>query len=372
MGLLRAALAPRRGEVTLSTVISGLNHSDLAEMARLARERGVDRCALHWISRVPRELLDGDGASDQYAAVDRHLLLGPEQAAELKARARAAWRQYGYATLGLLAVLPLETYTQGRFPLRTCRFTGISLNLAQDGTSVSLQPLARAGLGQSGGNPLAGTVAGRGPAEFPAEPGPRPARALPVLLPPHAQSLLGATDQLPAGPATGHGAMREKEMLSPDMRFRAAVVLAACCLALLAGPARAGSPDPERQQALEHGNRLLAWVLEGGPCHDLLAMLPDHMVNSQDKRQAMRDYAEGKRREILAWLGPIAYWELDLVKKRDNGKWKVRYRFIAPGVPQKPKPRYKTLHFVLTPGPAWRLQYLGGWELERGSVDFLP
>lgn len=132
--LLQAALASRGGQVTLSTVISGLNHDELAEVAALARERGLDHCALHWVSRVPRDLLAGQGASGQYAAPDRDLLLSLEQAEELKARARRAWTQCRYDTLGLLAVLPLETYTRGRFPLHDCRFTGISLNVAQDGT----------------------------------------------------------------------------------------------------------------------------------------------------------------------------------------------------------------------------------------------
>jgi hypothetical protein len=164
--------------------------------------------------------------------------------------------------------------------------------------------------------------------------------------------------------------MREEIMGNRILRM--AGLLALCCPLLLAGAVWAGPPCAEQDQALEHGNRLLAWVLEGGDCAPLLALLPDHYVNSEDKRQAMRQYAEGKRQEILAWLGPIKYWELDLIKKRDNGKWKVRYRFIAPGVPQKPKPKYKTLHFILTPGEVWGLQYLGGWEEERGSLDFLP
>lgn len=161
-------------------------------------------------------------------------------------------------------------------------------------------------------------------------------------------------------------------MLRIAKRSHAVSLLAMACLLFLSGMAWAGPPAPERDQALELGNRLLAWVLEGGQCSPLKALLPDHFVDTAGKRQAMRDYAAGKRQEILDWLGPIKYWELDLLKKRENGKWKVRYRFIAPNAPQKPKPRYKTLHFILTPGRSWKLQYLGGWELERGSIDFLP
>ena len=141
---------------------------------------------------------------------------------------------------------------------------------------------------------------------------------------------------------------------------------------LLEAPAMASAQDMEREHALQLGNQLIGWLRQGNDCDEMLSLLPAAFIDTEAKRQAMRERIQRKREAINAWLQPYKSWELGLLTKREDGNFKVRYRFYLPQQGKSLKPKYKTLHFIFSHGAKWKLIYVGGWELESGSIDFWP
>jgi radical SAM protein with 4Fe4S-binding SPASM domain len=73
------------------------------------------------------------GASAQYAEAGVSLLLPPKELAAFYASVARARQESASASLALLGGFGPETLCQGRFPLRSCRFVRVSLNVGIDG-----------------------------------------------------------------------------------------------------------------------------------------------------------------------------------------------------------------------------------------------
>ncbi len=134
VGHLVSAGLGRGLEVSTFTVVSRENYRELPEIAPLARQHGACRSAFHFVSQVPEAARHAAaGASAQYSEVRAGLLLGPEDLASFHASVARARQGEDSPSLAFLLGLGHETLCDGRFPVRTCRFVRVSLNLGSDG-----------------------------------------------------------------------------------------------------------------------------------------------------------------------------------------------------------------------------------------------
>jgi len=129
------ALAEQGGglEISTFTVVSRHNFRELADIALLARSHGAQRSAFHWISEVPAAVCHAPGASAQYAARGPSALLEAGELDEFRAAVGRASRAAPAASLALLSRWEPDTLVSGRFPVKSCRYTGITLSVASDG-----------------------------------------------------------------------------------------------------------------------------------------------------------------------------------------------------------------------------------------------
>jgi MoaA/NifB/PqqE/SkfB family radical SAM enzyme len=128
-------------EISTFSVVSRHNYAELAQIAQTARAQGAGRCSFHWVSQVPADACRSPGASAQYRAGETSALLDPTELGPFRRSVASVPAAGRSASLALLRALGTRTLLEGRFPVASCRFVPISLNLSTSGEAYACSHL---------------------------------------------------------------------------------------------------------------------------------------------------------------------------------------------------------------------------------------